>query len=97
MYDLSLAEICQLRNSLEIELIPIAYLVLNILKNIIRDLIFGDSNKIVFALEIPSLADPNRIAFLAQNIDYILEVFHPHFFVGRFLEAGLIGIDEGFC
>lgn len=85
MYDFSLTKIRQPRNSLKVELIPVADLILNILKDIIRDLILGYSNEIVLPLEIPSLADPYRVAFLASHFGYVLEVFHSHFFVWWFL------------
>ena len=68
MNDLSLAEVSQPRDSLEIELMPIADLVLNILEDIIRYLILGYSNEIILALQVPSLTDPNRIAFLTSHI-----------------------------
>ena len=78
-------------------MVPIADLVLNILKDVVGDLVLGYSNEIIFALVVASLADPYRIALLAGHIRYVLEVFHPHFLVWRFFEAGLIGVDEGFC
>lgn len=96
MYDLSLTKIRQPRNPLKVELIPVADLILNILKDIIRDLILGYSNEIVLPLEIPSLAYPYRVAFLTRHFGYVLEVFHSHFFVWWILEARLVGIDEGF-
>lgn len=87
MYYLSLAKIRQSRHSLKVELIPVADLILNILKDIIRDLVLGYPYEIVLSLEIPSLADPYRVGFLARHICYVLEVFHSHFFVGWFFEA----------
>lgn len=66
--DLSLTEVGQPRDSLKVELVPIADLILNILEDIIRNLILGYSNEIILALEITSLADPNRIAFLTNHI-----------------------------
>lgn len=87
MYDLSLTKIRQPRHSLKVELIPVADLILNILKDIIRDLVFGYPYEIVLSLEIPSLAYPYRIAFLAHHVCYVLEVFQSHFFVGWFFEA----------
>ena len=78
-------------------MVPIADLVLNILKDVVGDLVLGYSNEIIFALVVASLADPYRIALLAGHIRYVLEVFQPHFLVWTFFEAGLIGVDEGFC
>lgn len=87
MYDLSLTKIRQPRHSLKVELIPIADLILNILKDIIRDLVLGYPYEIVLSLEIPSLADPYRVGFFTRHVCYVLEVFHSHFFVGWFFEA----------
>lgn len=61
MYELSLAEVRQLRQRLKRQLIPKGNLIFNILKYIIGYLMLRDTYEVVFALKVSPLAQPDRV------------------------------------
>lgn len=96
MHNVLLTKIVKLRKMSEIELCPLCDFVLNIFKDIARNLVFGYSNQIIFTFQVAYFCDPDRVRLSLLQFSHIQKVFQFHFFVASrgWLEGILELIDD---